>query len=317
MRKFILDGILFFLLLASGYVSLSFLVERKGETTNDFMAAIIDKHNRVKNLHQPKLILAGGSNVAFGIDSRKIQQTLSVPVVNLSLNVGLGLEFVVKELKDVVQAGDVVILSPEYYMGTGQYSLQKFTAGLFEEAGAYYTRSLVLEIESHFEKTRKNLKKIRKKIHTDTAESIYSRSAFNEYGDAVAHLQKKPPAEIMNRSVLEYRKWEGIPILNDFEKWAASKQVQVFFAFPCYAGSEYLINKESIIKLQKDLQENLTMEILNKPEDLVFEDSFFFDTVYHLNKKGRNIRTDKLINSILKNRKARKAVLGLPEPNSF
>ena len=53
-----------------------------------------------------------------------------------------------------------------------------------------------------------------------------------------------------------------------------------------------------------DLSNNLKIEILNRVSDFVFPDSLFFDTVYHLNKKGREIRTKKLIEIIKKSTNA-------------
>ena len=63
------------------------------------MAAIIDKHAHADSIKAGKIILAGGSNLAFGIDSKQLEETLGMPVVNLGLHAGLGLHFILEELK--------------------------------------------------------------------------------------------------------------------------------------------------------------------------------------------------------------------------
>ena len=57
---------------------------------NDFLAAIIDKHQRLESFSTPVTIFAGGSNLAYGLDSDMLTQELQSPVVNLALHAGLG-----------------------------------------------------------------------------------------------------------------------------------------------------------------------------------------------------------------------------------
>jgi hypothetical protein len=65
-----------------------------------------------------------------------------------------------------------------------------------------------------------------------------------------------------------------------------------------------------------DLSNNLKIEILNKPSDFVLPDSLFFDTVYHLNKKGREIRTKKLIEIIKKSTNAQQWLKKIAQSNT-
>ena len=44
-------------------------------------------------IEEPKIILIGNSNLAFGIDSEKIENSVGMPVVNLGLHGSLGNEF--------------------------------------------------------------------------------------------------------------------------------------------------------------------------------------------------------------------------------
>lgn len=59
----------------------------------DYMVALVDKYNYAKEIAAPKVILYGGSSVAFGIDSERIEQKLGMPVVNMGLHAGWGRHF--------------------------------------------------------------------------------------------------------------------------------------------------------------------------------------------------------------------------------
>ena len=52
----------------------------------------------------------------------------------------------------------------------------------------------------------------------------------------------------------------------------------------------------------KSFQSYLKIEILNSPADLTFSNDFHFDSKYHLNKKGRDLRTNITINLIRNNK---------------
>lgn len=65
-----------------------------GRQYNDnYDAVLIDKVDRLKSINEPKIILVGDSNVAFGMNSKKIEEELGMPVVNLGLHGALGNAF--------------------------------------------------------------------------------------------------------------------------------------------------------------------------------------------------------------------------------
>lgn len=303
-----MNSLLMILTLIAGYVLIAFITNKPTKRSNDYMEAIIDKHRRVREIKRPKIILCGGSNLAFGINSQEIQNEFDVPVVNLGLHAGLGLEFMLNELKASMNEGDVVILSIEYFLGDEDYDLKDYMQKMYPEASHFYSKSIVKDFQQSIEETRKNLKSFNNRKPIDTSFSVYSRAGFNMYGDLVSHLQQPPPKELRQAKLLNYKYWDGIEILNDFYKYAQTKNVNVFFAFPNFASSEYKKNQMAINKLYDDIQKNLLIEVINTPEDLVLNDSLFYDTIYHLNSEGRELRTNKLIESIKKSTKALKCV---------
>src|ERR1700712_3240683 len=82
--------------------------KKKKPDYNNYLAAIIDKHRRLDSITGPRIIFAGGSSVAFGIDSKKMQEELHMPVINTALLAGLGLTFITNELIAKMRQGDII-----------------------------------------------------------------------------------------------------------------------------------------------------------------------------------------------------------------
>lgn len=310
MRKFLIKSICFFGVLVLCYFIIYKITYNQAAVKNDFMAAIIDKHEIANGIKQPKLIFAGGSNLAFGIDSELIEKKIGKKVVNLSLHAGLGLEFILNELKDVAQKGDIVFISPEYFLSVkGNYKLKKLTSSYYKNANNYFTNNFLEDLKIHIDKSRDNLHNWNlsdnnqinsQETNINSVKSIYSRNAFNSHGDVISHLEAEKPKEINDKTNLIYEYWDGIELINQFNEFEKVNGIKVYFLFPNYPKSEFLKNKNAIQELESDLRRDLKVKILNKPTDFVFNDSLFYDTVYHLDKKGRIIRTEKLIEIIKK-----------------
>ena len=295
MERFLCNVLIQALVLFTGYALLSLFVNRLADGSNDYMAAIIDKHMRAKSIEGPKMLLVGGSNLAFGVDSEELERQLSVPIVNLGLHGGLGLEFMVNEAESLMTEGDIVVLSIEHYLGEGQYGLKQLSADIFPESSAYFEPSLILGFRSHLERTRNNLRSVIFDEYDQEHVSVYFREGFNRHGDVISHLERTYSRGIGGQALLEPSRWEGIEVLNEFGRIAESRGAEAFFLFPSYAKSEYLRNRSSLKALESDLSQDLAIRILNAPEDFVYDDELFYDTVYHLNAEGRRLRTRSMI----------------------
>ena len=91
--------------LATGYIAQNSL-SRKGR------AVVIDKSRRLQQLPSPKIVLVGGSNVCYGVDAKLLQDSLRMPVVDMSINGGVGMSFYYEQVKPFINKGDIVIGIP-------------------------------------------------------------------------------------------------------------------------------------------------------------------------------------------------------------
>jgi hypothetical protein len=307
MRKFILNGLLF----AFAFVVVVYFTGKYHAdpiNKSDYMSALIDKHALLDRTPSPRIILCGGSNLTFGIDSREIEKALGVPVINLSLHVEVGLNFIVNEIKYAARPTDIVIFSTEYYMPVdGDYSLEKEAAHNFSLANQFFEKTLFLDMTESFRNFHNNLHADVSNLFTSKSSykdtSVYSRSGFNSYGDLISHLDRPQPGVLNDKLKMTYAKYKGIDVLNSFSDYARSKNIKVIFLYPAYCESEYESNKTVIDAYAEDFKKDLKIPILNTPADFVYPDSLFYNTVYHLNKRGRELRTRRLIEILQANQK--------------
>src|SRR4051812_20824293 len=88
----------------------------------EYMAASIDKHRLLEQQPSPRILLIGGSNVAFGYDSPEIKRRLApYNPVNMGVHVGLGVDIMLGEVEPLLQPGDVVVVSFEYALFDDMY----------------------------------------------------------------------------------------------------------------------------------------------------------------------------------------------------
>ncbi len=314
MRQFLFK-LLLFLTIFCFLLALINIHHVKIDNPSDYIASIIDKHERAQKIKTPKIIFAGGSHLAFGLDSEAIEKEFKVPVVNLGINAGLGLSFMLEEVKDVINENDIIIISFAYLQNNdGILELKNMASEYYKYAQNFYTFSIYEKIKLFLINTRKkyidliNIFLINRsnatniKVLNDSNKiSVYSRHAFNNYGDVVAHLNLKSRKKLLDKEIFSYQYWKGIRTINKFSNYVQKRNTKIYFLYPNMTVSEYNKNQQIVQKLASDIEKYLNIEKLNTPASFVFDDNLFFDTVYHLNKDGRAIKTKKIIGMIKKN----------------
>ena len=312
MKAFLIKTFLFVFICFAGLLILG--LSRK-PPVNDYMAAIIDKHAKADAIKVPKIIFAGGSNLAFGLNSEEIQQRFGVPVINLGLHKDLGLVFILNEVKDVARRNDIVFLSLEYYMPVdGNYKLEELTSNFYPRCEKYYSRKYLKDLNYFFDQEHKDFKSLFSDDEVGQhADPVYARNTFNKFGDHISHLALKRHKNLDPDPAFIDESWKGIKEMNKLYTYSKAKGFSVYFLFPPFAKSRFEKDYLPIKKFQQDLDKNSKIEVLDRPGDMAFSDSLFFDTEYHLNRQGREQRTQKLIQIFEKNTDIQDAFLTAKE----
>lgn len=283
-----------------------------------YVAAIHDKVRLLRDLEGPRLIFAGGSSVAFGINSEVFSERLQYHPINMGVTGAFGLMFNLHLLKEYARPGDVILLLPEYQLltiwieaeATGKRELLTEWPGAaqyLEPDGrswkAYLDRHALASLANWVRDHRRGLfSKSKKKVS-----SVYARSSFNTHGDLIAHYglprsleeSRIEPLKLGSCQAVHEAVDVAIRRLNDFHAFCSQRGIAVFFGYPPCPEQQLRESQHVIRPLQEALASRLTIPILVSPDEMSLPLDDFFDTEGHPNEKGVARRCDLLVNRLL------------------
>lgn len=269
----------------------------------DFMGGVIAKHARLEALGSPKVIVIGGSNAAFGIDSEILEHALCKPVVNMSIHASLGFRFMVDEIKGSLGEGDLVIAALEhsaYSKPEKDNDIHILTVDRWPEALdllPWYRRPRIL-LGVMVMRAQGAWKIFTGAWKDDSPDPVYRADGFNERGDLVTHLGR-PPREPGRQQHVDYH----LPLLGatfpvvaqELADSAEAYQARLVFVWPAIARSSY--RPEFHEAIRTGMGEH-GFDMIGLSEDYVMPDTAFYDTHHHLRSTGRRLRTERLVRDL-------------------
>lgn len=283
---------------------------------NTFFLAAADKWRAAEEAGSPKVLIVGGSNTVFGLDSRSVSETLDMPVVNLGLNAGLGLKYMLDEAAQFVGGGDLVIVSPEYdqFYGEVFWGRQQLVELVWLHPPSLRLMKSprqVIAMARGFPGVFQNrLRSLWLDLRTpgrEVRDEVYNLEAFNEYGDVVSHLDVPADRPVQDMDLLRDTtavfNAAAVHALDRFHRMAREKGARVFVLYPTIPEYHYQRRGKRIAEIHERLTAEADVPILAHPSEHIAPDVHFFDTAYHLSGRGRERRTEQL-NKLLRERGA-------------
>lgn len=318
--------VLIVFLIVEATIFLSPFKEKDLET--DFAAAIIDKQQILKSTPSPKIILIGGSSVIYGIDSKLMQDSLGIPVVNMSFQYFLGSDFLFRQLLSSLNKGDKVISSFEYIVTKeGDKKEQRRAAYYYPPANDWINfdsesqggvsnfatmsgddligfEAVSQRIGSFLRLRIDLLRKIILRLYdgadfnptVEDKTNTFFRGAINQNGDLVSHLNNNPTQFSDCNTKKDTVYYSVISNINHYTQFLGKKGIDVYFTFPPYEENSFQNDKLLIDSLVVQFRKYPKINLLDSPYDQHYPNAYFQDMCYHLNAKGRKLRTLKLIN---------------------
>ncbi len=263
----------------------------------------LDKDARLRSAPDPRLILMGGSNLSFGLDSRILEEELGVHPVNTSIQATIGTEFLMDTLIEEVRPGDVLVLSAEYsqFFGRNAYGGEELLRlvmdvdrGLIQYLDYNQWRNIVRYFPEYA------LSKLNPReyfLDENPETGIYQRASFNEYGDAYIHWGHDhsdfPPYDRISGE-LNAQLFDS---LKTFEKAVAEKGGRFLITFPCLQEATYKVMKDQIQLVYQTLGD-YQFELLGTPKRYRMDELLMYNTPYHLNRIGVEYRSALLVEDL-------------------
>lgn len=278
-----------------------------------YLAALNDKQDRLDSLQatgRPKMVLVGGSNVAFGMHSGMLEEAFGLPVANMALHAGLRYEYMINQVTAYPAPGDVYLIFPEYSqmyepLSTGgpiiYQSLDVFPRGFaYVHHGNPY-QWFKFRATATVEILQLKVKTLLGKLAGMSAGTAYKRKVFDAYGDIWTPETKqsryRSDDKHMARNAGKLPSDDFLRITNAFAEKAEAAGARVLFVYPAIAEAKW--DPEVARVTREYLDGRLEhLAIVNEPADYVYPDSLFFDTKYHTTQAGRVRRTAQTIDDL-------------------
>ncbi len=307
-----------------------------------YMGELKYKYKRLTSVRGPKIVLIGGSSVAFGTDSALIEKEFpQYDVVNFGMYAALGSRMILDLGETGIGKGDIVIFMPEI----NEQTLSDFTDGTYALQGLDGAWELLGRIRPDLYPSLFGampafaMEKLHYQLDGTLPEPgiLYRRSSFNEYGDIMS--------EEVSRNIMPEEYDPDFPVLmtDDLptEEFAAylnsyarklSKKGASFYYHLCpvnelsVTGGTYIDSSESVdskdggkvlslaersaMDFYSHLDNVLDFPLLGDPRDTVMEAGWFYDTNFHLNRAGKTAFTRQLVRDL-------KAAMGDTSPTEI
>lgn len=269
---------------------------------NSFTAAMADKFERLQNTEGQKIILVGGSSLPFGIRSDLIAEQMHTEVIDYGVYAALGTKVMLETSLAGIQPGDIVILAPELDPQT--YS-SYFNAEVLWEAATENHDILknltVSELEEMFYYYFKFSADRIANRNADlvSADSLYARSSFNQYGDLVYphadNIMQNGYDSSMHISLEGLLHEEFTEMVKEYAAAVRKKGADIYFTFsPSNSGAVLFTASESDA-FAASISEMTGCETIGSPQEMTYDSVYFYNTNYHLNDTGAILHTKNLI----------------------
>lgn len=273
-----------------------------------FLGALAPKFERLKEIEEPKIIVIGGSNVAFGLNSALLAETVGMPVVNFGLYATLGTKIMMDLSKVNVNEGDIVVLTPEMDEQTLSLYFNAETALQGMESDWSMLPYIPSENRSDlmggvYEYVTAKIKYLRN--GTMNPAGVYNRASFDEYGDIVyprphnTMLLGYDPNMTIELTPALFAQ-EFVDYVNDYTAYCRQLGAEVYFDFPPMNASAMTASntEDSLFDFCSYLYENLDCKVIGNVNDYIIEENYFYDSNFHLNDSGVILRTSLLAHDI-------------------
>ena len=278
-----------------------------------FMGELKSKYERLKETSGKRIVLVGGSGVAFDCDSALMDDFFpSYEIVNFGMYAGLGTKAVMDLSENYIHEGDIVILSPEqseqtfsdYFNGEYMWQAADGAFGMLRDLKSENFEAM-LGIFPRFALEKLNYVMKGQKPQTD---SIYQKKSFNTYGDIELDTCREnilPNGYDVNQKVRfteDVVQPEFMDYMNDWAKRLEKKGAVVWYRY-CPVNKLSVEDMDELAAYDVFLRQKLDFPVIGNPENSLMEAEWFFDTNFHLNQPGKEVNTVQLIRDM-------KAMLG-------
>lgn len=260
-----------------------------------------------------KIVFTSGSSNFLGIRAYQIEEEFGIPTVNLSVHAGLRSKYILDRAKQSIKPGDIVIFPLEYtnavYNGEPSITINRY---LLTYDKAYFNTNYEpidqLKMLSSISIMDLVNGLVQPKNDGKTELRATLMKNINKQGDMVnikihdSLKTKKNPFKLPNPIELET---SGLKTVGEFNEYCKANDISFFVTYPniiregAYSNEKY----QRYFGFLDSYFAEKGIDVIGNPEAGMYEKRLFFDSEYHLNDEGSNIRTKDFMGQMRSNTK--------------
>lgn len=262
-----------------------------------YAASLLDKVERLESINGPKIVLIGNSNLAYGINSKLLEDALGMPVVNMGLSGSLGSAFHENMAKYNVCPGDVYVICHSGFDDNDriQNPVEAWTCienhfHLWKLLRWSDMPDMLQALPTYLERA------FNQYSYADNRELMdgEKRTAFNEYGDFAIYREYNgytTEGEVKPSEVGD----ECVNRINELNQYLSSRGANLVIAGYPIVSCATTASDEEFVSFQNELEKRLDCPVISNYLDYKFDEMYFYDFVLHLTSEGAELRTQQLI----------------------
>lgn len=285
---------------------------------------------------EERILIFSGSNGMFGFNSLMLEEVFGKKSINMAFNAGVPFSYITHKIKKYAKSGDTILLPLEYvhyfredhstnsvldmFTWNKKYFYELSTLEKAKVMLAYTNNKVLLDaFLSNFKNNtipkgvlkekeiskEKVLERYKKNILNENKKVVYRFDTLNERGDVSNHIKSEKSLWKKKDSFYDLK----MPISNSFiennkelQEYALEKNIKIYYLHPSTMKNEkYNLKKQIHSKKIEALISELkkyNVNIIGNPENYNFEPKYMYNTTYHLNQEGADLRTKYVIEDL-------------------
>lgn len=274
-----------------------------------YYAQLAVLYEKLETTQGKRVVVLGGSNVAFGVDSAQMERILrqcgyDYTVCNFGLYGAVGTSAMLSLSQSLIREGDVVVLAIEPASET--FSSYFGATAMLKCAEDDPKILLHLNKSQHTAVVGNYLSYLQERVQiyrtglVPQPEGAYAKVSFDENGDM--RYERAGNAMLLGYDSAQTIDLENVWLeetfvqqLNDYIQTAEKKGARVFMSFsPMNRGAMVDDSQEAVYRFFTTLQTQINCPIISDPNDYILDSGWFYDSNFHLNTAGMAVRTYQL-----------------------
>lgn len=288
-------------------IFLSIVATPKDVFSSTYQSVIQVKYDKLLNTNEQKIIIVGGSSLAFGLNEAMLEEATGYKVVNLGLHAGFGHKFNAELAKGNINAGDIVLIAFEYewmYPGKIDYlGVDLVMSGIDHRLEMYKH----IPTDKYSEVLGNLFTHAKQKLGQTKAEGTYSRSSFDNEGRMILDRQTTSDMLLNYSEHVDYFGTisvegeiteESAAYVRELKSYVEELGASIYFVAAPALKDAVICTDEDFRSYERQILEKTDVPYISDSISYIFPKELMYDTVYHCNNAGEAYRTELLIRDL-------------------